>query len=430
MMSLPTTGTPVTFAAGSRLEQHKAFFAGMATGGAPPKISPLEGTWKVVKQWDACDERLIRPGKRRVHPRLIAWSPNGRELATAADAWRIVRWCSDGSRIGDVDRASYGEPERLYWSPDGELVLLEARTAVAEYWSVQNRDGLMVRSVQNDAAFLPRESYGVDVDRMRNFSPWRPGAHQILMVRSGARLDLVSVEDLPAPLPREIRDIFLIPFIGLILAFLFNLLRLAFTTIFRIRPKTLAGVAPAVSITFGTLGALDQWIGPYAWHPSGQYVAVTTGPTYDDGSVRRVHIVSFDTAEIVTSISPAATAVRWSPGGRLLVCATHDGELIAWDSHIWTLRALSDEERRHTWAQNLAPLVGAKGALNADGTLYAENAPGGLMIRKIGDEDGAIVSGAGRVASVAWSPTDPTCFASVGGDEPCSARVWKLTPDL
>jgi hypothetical protein len=178
----------------------------------------------------------------------------------------------------------------------------------------------------------------------------------------------------------------------------------------------------------------------FAWHPSGKYVAVTTGHQ-EDKSMRRVHILDYEKAEIVASVPPTMTAVGWSPGGRLLFCQRWTGaytsdwkvETVVWDSHAWALRDLSEEERREPWARHFefTGLGARDDALNANGTLSASpNLQSGWSITIRGnDSEGAemMLPVEGKVSHVAWSPTDSRCLATVGGDDaPHSLRVWQL----
>jgi len=431
----------VRFATGQNLEQARAFFAASGVGSSrvPAASVPerLEGAaWELIEEWDA-SHRVPRrgDGKRINTPSLVEWSPDGEMLVTACDAFGLTRWYSDGRRVGGgTPPYAYGDPRRFFWSPDGGLVLLEAQTALNIWWSIQSADGRIVRQVVANGFWLwgsdSLNHYGLH--RTRCFNPWRPGASQLLIVSYDApQLDLIDVSALPE---RETTDL------PVLLAHAVGLARLVAKSLSGAgdEPEGLAATPPTKSVSLAPLGAQDRRIMRFAWHPSGRYVAVTTGHSEDKG-MRRVHVLDYESAEIVASLPPSTTGVGWSPGGRLLFCQQWTGaytsdwkiETLVWDSHEWSLRGLTEDERRQPWARHyeFTGLGVRNDALNADGTLRARLETGVTVCANDGGghEEATRVPLEGQVDYLAWSPTDPRRLATVGGDDaPHSLRIWRL----
>ncbi|MCI0489009.1 MAG: hypothetical protein L0229_20645 [Blastocatellia bacterium] len=425
---------------GASLERHKAFFASRAVGETllvSESKQSVGGAWKMVAEWDASHSVPRRgDGKRINPPELVDWSPDGEELVTACDAFGMTRWLADGRRVGGgTDPDAWGHPTRFFWSPDGDLILLVAETG-NNWWSIQDKNGSIIRQVMAYKGVLDpwgsdsMESYGFY--RTRCFNPWRPGTRQLLIERGeGPRLDLIDIMDLPEPGPPNQSTLaHVVQVVG-------ALVRGALGERIDI---TLADVPVVASVSFEELGAQDRRIMRYAWDPSGQYVAVTTGHP-DKKSVRQVHILHYDTGEIVASIPSATTAIGWSPGGRLVFCQRWTNaytsewtiETAIWDSHIWTLRDISEEERNQPWARQFefSRLGVGQSALNADGTLIANpDGQHGVAIRRVDSEEiEAVLPMEGAVAHAAWSPIDPQCIATVGGDDGRSLRLWRWAPE-
>ena len=206
---------PVKYATSRNLEQSKAFFDARATdsrpaaSGAPPTGRRAGGTWELVAECDASHLVPYRGDRKMVNqPSLVAWSPDGGQLVTACDAFGMTRWQADGQQIrrigGGTPSYAYGDPIRFFWAPGGDLVLLEAQTALNIWWTVQDANGNIIhQAVANEWS-----SWGWDTlnaygfHRTRCFNPWRAGRRQLLVSRGeGPRLDLIDASALPRARP-------------------------------------------------------------------------------------------------------------------------------------------------------------------------------------------------------------------------------------
>ena len=417
--SLPAKAvlTVARFADDNSLQQHRKLFSSTSLGGQTVKSAALPAVgeeWKIVGEWDASHKVPKRGDGQGVNrPSLVEWGPQGNELVTACDAFGLTRWKENGQVVGGgTDEAAYGTPDNFFWNQDGSLVLLEAMTSLNNWWSIQ-KDGRLVHQVVSQGAFWGHyEGFGCrGIGRKRDFNPWRPGKEQLLLAGWEAALNLLDISDLP---------------------------RSAKST------QKLGEVSFSRIVDLSVLGAQHRRIFRYHWHPSGQYVAVTTGAKHNNSS-RTTHILHFEKGEIVDSLQASAVGLGWSLGGRLLWCrrvpssntSSSVEDVFVWDSHSFSMRKPSEEEQlrlpvaRILFYDNPSSM---QGAVSCDGKR--------VLVKRTPVPDGryglSIVDAEGgenlfdfplnhSVYDAAWSPTDPDRLATVGGeDAPRLLRIWSL----
>lgn len=442
----------VQFCDGATLERHKAFFRAQSADeqlnqDVPP---PRQGeSWKVVAEWDAAHQVPKTGDGRKVNPpALVAWSPKGDRLFTSCDAFGLTAW--DAASIGrsfqprklgqNVNPAAYGYPIRFFVAQRGSAVhvLQETSSYQHSYYDVYTGEAESICQGMNEHlwGWGSWASAGDGrLNRNMGISPWRPGSHQELAIVRGSSLKIVDVTKLPH---RPVADQS------------WPLELLAWITGRKIPAASRMPVheAPAQRwISFESLGARDKTIFGFHFHPSGEYVAVTTGD-WDDAQQRRIHIVHLSSALIVASIPMTAESLGWSPGGRFLVCKRTD-EVSLWDASAFEeISQPPDHLLSQPWTLKTLAAADSDVALSADGRrLLTDSA---TMLCSATRSGSRILRGADVTmissqdfAHAAWHPTDPLCFVTVGG-EPSSElpdtysrdrhrphgrllRVWRLT---
>jgi WD40 repeat protein len=190
----------------------------------------------------------------------------------------------------------------------------------------------------------------------------------------------------------------------------------------------------------------DQVIHGFHFHPSGEYVAVTTRSGV--GWLRRVHVVQLATGEIIGSVPAPAWALGWSPSGQyLLFRKTSDRELRVRQVGVWNCATLqanlledTDALLGEPWARHV--LASASGIatspesdhlVSADGKRMLTGNGAAVMTAEIragelhpGEELAPLL--ASGFAHAAWHPSDPHCLATVGGTpRDHVVRVWRLS---
>jgi WD40-like Beta Propeller Repeat len=407
-----SASTLVTELSDSQTERSKALFMEAVTACLPPpsvkKATPLSmnETWTVdYDEWDASHAVPKRgDGKRINNPTLIAWSPDGTELVTACNARTFTRWSVDGARIGGNGAYDHASPAiRFCWSPDGNLVLLEGvnLAGLNRWWTIQDRRGEVLWKVKQLGTLGFDNSASSNLERTEYRNPWRPWRAQLLVSRGESHLDLLNV--------LETID------------------------------------SPVASLDFSRLDDRDRRILRYHWHPSGEFLAVTVCDPSNEHLTRHVRIIHLGRGEIVASIPSISTGMGWSPDGQSLLFSMWTApytdnwqrETAMWDSGRWSHRELTEGEHDLVWVRRLHnnDLQNDHETLNADGSIVLRygkllhSQAWGQRVESASDCE--VIRELPRYEHAAWSPTDPHCFATVGGDNNSSrmVRIWRLVRD-
>lgn len=387
-------------------------------------IPPKKGEeWEIIAEWDAIPE-LPKKSTRRFGgllgypeehfwPRFITWNPNGRSLRISRDFGTLTAWTLSGERLGGKQiKETYGRVNRVYWSNDGSWVLIEGEpsfnSSVDCLWSVLARDG------KSGCHFAPdyfRFGSSNPNRYSRNqpvpaFNPWRPYSSQFLKWNYKSRcFELFDMERSPS----------------------------------RIEGSAERYVSQAVDLA--SLPSDDQTVENFTWHPSGRYVAFVA-EIYNRntrGSVRRAHLLDWDSAQIIASTLPFVAedhtafrpfAVGWSPGGQWLVLDEEVSKV--WDVRAAEVAALDIKQRELGWANRLNALrhAGMDSAwVSCDGERVLQRGQGesgefdweGTLIIKSTRE--GYLQELPSALTAAWSPTDPHCFATIARR---LVRIWRL----
>lgn len=386
------------------IDMHQAFFRDysseepLETLGTAPRVGE---SWRVEAAWDASHSVPRRGDGQKINPpSLVAWSPKADLLFTACDAFGMTEWSTSGRRYGEVfNDAAYGYPRRFFIHQRGysHRILQETESALHRYYFLYGDNARLICKgvhqglwgwVKHEGIKGAYWKYGLD--------PWRPRSDgEIAFVHEYTGLKLVDVSKI--------------------------------STESKSWKKSLHE-APAVHLLkFDSLGKGGSSIFCFHFHPSGEYVAVTTGD-WDDRTQRRIQVVHIASAHVVARIPASARELGWSPGGRYLLFKKWKygmgGELTeqlgVFDSHDFMAHyELSDERISRPWViralggeNDMAISADGQRLLTRSGTSVVSVTREGSRLHA-GDEVAQITDCA--FADAAWHPFDPHCFVTVGG---------------
>lgn len=400
-----TTPIAVSHATTDELERHRADFRSLpedrrvrthARSSPPSRVT-------MVRTWNASHSVPERGDGKRVNPpSVLAWTKDGTALAIAGDAFGATSWTVHGERVGGGTLPqAYGTAIRVCASDDGRFTLLEGMTGRNRWLTIQSGSEDFARRYCLELPLWG--SYGMwdsALERLHGFSPWRAGTTQIVVSPSWSTLEVLDVRELPE----------------------------------ENNHGDFPEVIPHIGVDLGNVDARATSVARYHLHPGGDYVATTICDESDQRTSYRIVFVHLPTGRIFASIPRCVMGMGWSPSGREYLYSrwqspnTDDWrrELCIWDSNRWESRPVETEEMSLPW---IAPRkdfdldVARQETCNADGTVVLSES-GELRSRNGRAEPLGLVP---RFAYAAWSPSDPSVFASVGGeDAPCSVRIWRI----
>lgn len=417
--------TQIQVATGDELAQLKALLQSVSSTRIRrfEDESALRGTVLSLKLEGTEDASQHAPRSTPSHPspRLVSWSPDGRYLVTACGAWGCTFWACEGGSLASRWRyhpkSCYGEPQTVIWSRSGNRFLLLGSTARCQYVEIyESSHGHSAdhtpRMVADNSFTSSLYGYLHKID-VPAFEPWRPGSTDLL-VPDGDTIALVD-ESL---IERE-RDTRATSLAG----FLIDLVRSRPAK----APPSLRNARKS-STSLGLLGARDKYPTGFAWHPSGQYLALTTEEIRSDGESNKVHIIHFDSSKIVTSL-PDVAARGWNGGGGLLLLETSNKAIRVWDACSDSTREATQHERASTEFARTVSSIESGYKANARGDLMLGPGSGAYDVIRCSDRT-SLFSLPEGIKWTAWSPTDPLCFATVGGrDSPNSLRLWRVSSE-
>lgn len=407
-------------------DRHRAFLHAQCSVELSSALaSPsTDESWMMMAEWDAAHE-VPNAGDGKVNPPgLVAWSPTGDRLFTSCDAFGLTVWEAGAlawdrnPRIlgADLNSAAYGYPIRFFPSQRryDTYVLMETMTGRNQYYSIYTGEATPLCRGTNAHLWgwgLWASVAGRRLNRTAGIDPWKTGSHGCLaFIHNYSTLKVVDVTKLPdRPLAR--RDLWF--------EFYCWITGRAQSAG---RPMKVPVHEASVErwISFDSLGTRDNTIFGYHFHPTGEYLAVTTGD-YDSERRRSVHIVHLASAAIVASVPMTAESLGWSEGGRYLVCRRSPEWVCVWDSATFEeIPEPAGDLLAQPWILKALAAAEPDLAISADGQRLLANSATSLCNTKRsgsrivpGEELAKIASQ--PFAHAAWHPTDPHCFATVGG---------------
>jgi serine/threonine protein kinase len=369
----------------------------------------------------------------RALPQLLSFSPLGDALATACGAWGCTHWSWNGRRLErrwtDHPWSCYGEALGFFWSDRGAHLMM---TTMSNRWSyleffdaaAGHFDDQPGRSVGTDIGFWMDRAGGRD-HGVRFFQPWRPGTSSVLLRTDYNTLSLVDPDKLPtratgadskgSGAPSLIR----------------NLFRFAIGSAVDSSKKEEGSPierATIHSLSLQLFGAAHAMVEALHWHPSGQFIAVSSSSTAGLFSTRVIH---FDSGVVVDTL-PNCRAIAWSQRGGELLVEPNEAEsngkpsCSIWSVSTGSLAPCGQSQRRSREFSAYIASLDENAPCNASGELKLTREIEGLVVGRVSDGRALATVPAGRMA--VWSPTDPQVFATIGGTEaPEALRLWRLS---
>jgi WD40 repeat protein/tRNA A-37 threonylcarbamoyl transferase component Bud32 len=265
---------------------------------------------KTVRLWDIVTRRtrtILAGHGDEVN--WVAWSPDGRTVATASDDHSIRVWdASDGRALGEVgrhDRAAVG----VLFMPDGWSLISGGRDKLIRRWDLgARREIARWDSPVGDVEYLALARHGTNL--------------AIAGHRSHVgRIDWTKGRTLDA-LPKSVhahRD----PFARV------NAVGLSSDGRFVALPSDghRAAILDADGRTLGVLYGHHTDVFSIAFSPDDHTLATAS----DDGSVRVWDVPSGSPRDVLMGHSGRIWSVTFSPDGRTLATASRDGTVKLWD---------------------------------------------------------------------------------------------------
>lgn len=313
----------------------------------------------------------------------ISWHPTERLLVTAGDGIIAKLWDTEtGKLITQEPLYSTSPGDSISWSYDGEVFAVDKC--------------LFDGGTGEELAFIPGPGSGrytgyrySDLRGMRdyyagashlsfsyNFSPWRPGTNQYMLLDIEAS---ATGEGAVNPWKPDSNQY------GKCLVF---------------RNRCTGEIEKAID------SSVSSQIEDFAWHPSGRFIAVA----FRDYNAR---IIDIDDARTIDSLS-VQHLVGWSPDGKGLVLRKEKGkaDFVIWDALETKEKPMPEEIRNELWFKRFFANI------SADGLRYIKN----VNIYSV-NSDELIATLPKQVSSAAWSPIDGGLLATCDGSE---THIWSL----
>jgi WD40 repeat protein len=347
-------------------------------------------------------ERSSREARTGTWCHSVAWSPDGKSLATALET-SVQLWdVASGKAIRKLDGHS-DQVESVAWSPDGKMLASGSHDHMVRLWDVASSKEIGKLEQYKSLQWLYGDGIGGEARYPVAWSPdgktlacgsghatvalWDVASRKKVRELEGHEGAVMWIAWSPdgKTLASSSRDVTM------------RLWDIASGYEIRKIAQGEAGAGAALGVLFSV-----------AWSPDGKTIASGSSDltlrlwTLDSGRPRTVH-----------PHQDPIYSVAWSPDGKTLALGSHDNTVRTWDLDSGTaFRALKGHAGRGAWSPDGKTLAsGAHG-----NTVRLWDVASGKEIRKLEGH-------AGRVTSVAWSP-DGKMLAS--GSDDNTVRLWEL----
>lgn len=403
--------------------------------------------------------------------RSVAWSPDGRQLASGSDDGSVRMW---DPASGEVVRELIGLRGRVLsvvWSPDGRQLAIASGEGTTQLWDAisgervleltgsdgdssvaWSPDGLWLATGGADGRMRVWDT--TSGERVRELTgsdskiwsvAWSPNG---LLLATGSADGCVRLWDTATG--EKVRELTRSGGAAWSVAWSPDGLQLAASS--NDECVCVWDAANGESVRELTVSGGDIW--SVAWSPDGQRLA--TGSA--DGNVHLWDTASGEKVRELTGSGGDIWSVAWSPDGRLLATGSDDGSVRLWDAtNGERVRELTGS-RGGVWSVAWSPNGLRLATGGADGNVRLWDTANGEKVRELtgaggdiwsvawspdgrllatGSDDGHVrlwdatsgervreLTGSGGVSSVAWSPDGRTlATGSAGGD----VRLWDAT---
>jgi WD40 repeat protein/serine/threonine protein kinase/tetratricopeptide (TPR) repeat protein len=316
----------------------------------------------------------------------VAWSPDGRRLASASDDQTVKVWeVATGKEIltlrGHTDRV-----ESVAWSPDGTRLASASWDATVKVWeATTGKDTLTLRGHTNQVwsvAWSPDGTRLASASQDRTVKVWEAASGKETLTLRGHTNDVLSVAWGPDGT--------------------------------RLASGSWDGTAKVWDTATGrktlTLRGHTKEVWSVAWSPDGTRLASASADT----TVKVWNAATGKDTLTLRGHTNRVLPVAWSPDGTRLASASWDQTVRIWSAatrkEMVTLRGHSDEVNAVAWSADGTRLASA----SDDRTVKVWDAAAG--------KETLALRGHASWVRAAWSP-DGTWLASASGDN--TVKVWE-----
>jgi WD40 repeat protein len=345
-----------------------------------------------IRLWDPPSGRTLRTLSGHSDTVLsVAWSPDGKTLASGSADKTVRLWDATDGRLLRILRGHAGMIRVVAWNPDGKTLASASADQTVRLWNPANgRPERMLRGHTNDVegvAWNPDGKTLASASADQTIRLWNAVTGQALRVFRGHSDYVRSVAWSPdgQRLASAGRD----GYVGLWNAKSPKALRF-------LKNSEIPSQSPLWSV---------------AWSPDGKTLASGGEPNtgvglWDADSGKKLRTLAGHSYGIF--------AVAWNPDGRTLASGSVDGTIRLWDvagdRRLNTLAGHSSVVRDVKWSPDGRTLVSA----SDDKTLLMWDAASGRILRSLSGHSDS-------VRAVWWRP-DGKMFASAGPDK--TIRLW------
>ena len=326
----------------------------------------------------------------------VAWHPTERLLVTAGDGINTKIWDTETGELISPKLPFYSTSsgDSFSWSYDGEVFtidkdLFDGRTGELLPGPGPGKDSYSGGSYAHLRG-ISRFVWGTSPPASsHNFSPWRPNSNQYVITDRQAWQSGKWALNPWKPSSGQ-SDTCLV-----------------------FRNRRTGEIEKVIDC-----GA-HSTIKDFAWHPSGQFIAVA----FEEHNVL---IIDIENVRTVASLS-VQHLVGWSPDGKTLVLRKEEGvdDFIVWDAIEFKERPMPEEVRDQLWFKRFFANISADGLRYINGIgIYAMDS-GELIAELPSSEQVRSAAYLGSlIKSAAWSPLDGGLLATCdGGSE---TQIWQL----
>ncbi len=384
---------------------------------------------KTIRLWDAASGQALRTLNGHTDSvESVAWSPDGKTLASASGDKTIRLWDAASGQALRTLNGHTNSVESVAWSPDGKTLASASGDKTIRLWDAASGQGL--RTLNGHTLSVDSVAWSPDGKTLASASGdgtirlWDAASGQALRTLSGHTDSVYSVAWSPdgktlasASGDKTIRlwD----AASGQALRTLSGHTNFVESVAWSPDGKTLASASGDKTIrlwdaasgqTLRTLSGHTSFVDSVAWSPDGKTLASASG----DKTIWLWDAASGQTLRTLSGHTSVVNSVAWSPDGKTLASASWDGTIRLWDAASGqTLRTLSghtDSVYSVAWSPDGKTLASA----SWDGTIRLWDAASGQTLRTLSGHTDS-------VESVAWSPDGKT-LASASWDG--TIRLW------